>query len=100
MRSVRLRLKKGFRVVAGTRRSQAAMMVIPPGDSEGGPDNRHGGDQWLLVLSGAGRAVVEGRKVPLRPGVLLLIEKKEKHQITNTGRRELKTLNFYAPPQF
>lgn len=36
-----LRFGKGFRVALGNRRSQAAEMVLPPGDSEGGPGNRH-----------------------------------------------------------
>jgi len=37
MRLKRLSLRKGFRVVPGNRRSQAAEMVIPPGDAEGDP---------------------------------------------------------------
>jgi mannose-6-phosphate isomerase-like protein (cupin superfamily) len=66
-------------------------MVLAPGDAEGGSDNRHrGADQWLYVLSGRGEAVVNGRRHELRPGSLLLIEKKEKHQVRNTGRALLR----------
>ena len=36
----------------------------------------------------------------LKPGSVLLIEKNEPHQIINTGRRELRTVNFYAPPAY
>ena len=51
-----LRFGKGFRVVRGNRASQAAEMVLAPGDTEGGADNRHrGADQWLFVLSGQRR---------------------------------------------
>jgi mannose-6-phosphate isomerase-like protein (cupin superfamily) len=76
-------------------------MVLAPGDSEGGPDNRHrGADQWLYVLSGTGVAIVEGRRVPLKAGTLLVIERRERHEVRNTGRRLLKTLNFYTPPAF
>ncbi len=31
---------------------------------------------------------------------LLLIERHENHQVRNTGRGLLKTLNFYSPPAF
>jgi len=37
------------------------------------------------------------RSIPLRPNDLLLIEKGEKHQIINTGRKDLVTINFYIP---
>jgi len=76
-------------------------MVIAPGDSEGGPDNRHrGSDQWLYVLSGTGVATVAKRKMPLRAGTLLLIERGTTHEIRNTGRSQLKTLNVYVPPAY
>ena len=101
MRSKTLKFTEGFRVAFDLRKVQAAEMVIPPGDSEGGPDNRHrGADQWLFVLSGSGVAIVEGRRVPLKAGTLLVIERRERHEVRNTGRTRLKTLNFYYPPAF
>ena len=76
-------------------------MVLEPGDSEGGPDNRHrGSDQWLYVLSGRGRAIVNQRAYALRTGTLLLIERGSRHEIRNTGRTPLKTLNLYVPPAY
>jgi mannose-6-phosphate isomerase-like protein (cupin superfamily) len=101
MQSKNLKLTKGFRVGIGNKRAQSAEMVIPPGDSEGGPDNEHhGADQWLFIIEGTGVARVEGKRVPLRAGTLLLIEKGEEHEVKNTGRRLLRTLNIYVPPAF
>lgn len=101
MRSKTLKFAKGFRVAFEVRKAQAAEMVIAPGGSEGGADNRHrGADQWLFVLSGSGVATVEGKRVPLKAGTLLVIEKGERHEVRNTGRTLLKTLNFYYPPAF
>ena len=101
MRRKTLRFGKGFRVAFDVRLAQAAEMVLAPGDSEGGPDNRHrGADQWLFVVSGTGVANVEGRRVPLKAGTLLVIERRERHEVRNTGRTLLKTLNFYYPPAF
>ena len=76
-------------------------MVLGPGDAEGGAGNRHrGADQWLFVVSGRGAAIVSGKRHALRPGSLLLIEKTEKHEIRNTGRALLRTLNFYSPSAY
>ena len=101
MHSKALRFGAGFRVVFTVRKAQAAEMVIAPGDSEGGPGNRHrGAEQWLYIVAGTGIAVVEGRRVPLKAGKLLVIERGERHEVRNTGRTLLKTLNFYTPPAF
>jgi len=97
----RLRFGTGFRVAMGNRRTQAATMVIEPGAAEGGPGNRHrGADQWLFVLSGTGKAIIKGTSYPLHAGVLLMIEHGEPHEIRNSGRRPLQTLNFYSPPAY
>lgn len=101
MKRKALRFGAGFRVTLGNRRSQSATMVIRPGKSEGGPDNRHrGADQWLYVVDGEGEAIVNGRRTRLAPGTLLLVEKGDRHEIRNTGRAALRTLNFYVPPAY
>jgi mannose-6-phosphate isomerase-like protein (cupin superfamily) len=101
MKRKRLRFGRGFRVALGNRRSQAAEMVLKPGDSEGDPRNRHrGADQWLYVVSGSGTARVNGRRIALGQGTLLLIEHGDRHEIENTSRSLLRTLNFYVPPAY
>lgn len=96
-----LRFGHGFRVHPGDARSQAAEMVLAPGEREGGPDNRHrGADQWLFVVAGAGTAVVGRRRHPLRRHTLLFIPRGATHEITATGRRPLRTLNIYVPPAY
>ena len=101
MKRKNLRFGNGFRVALGNRRTQAAEMVIAPGGAEGGPGNRHrGADQWLFVVSGTGEARIKGKRYPLREGALLMIEHGEEHEIGNTGRSPLQTLNFYSPPAY
>jgi mannose-6-phosphate isomerase-like protein (cupin superfamily) len=96
-----LRFGKGFAMALKNSRAQGATMVIAPGDAEGGPDNRHrGSDQWLYVISGRGRATLGRRRHELKPGTLLLIERGTTHEIRNTGRTPLKTLNLYVPPAY
>lgn len=101
MKKAHLRFGNGFLVATGNVRSQAASMTLPPGESEGGPDNRHrGADQWLFVQSGRGLAIVEGHRITLRAGSLVLIERGNRHEVRNTGRTPLRTLNIYVPPAY
>ncbi len=101
MKRRQLRFGKGFRVALGNRRSQGAEMVLAPGDAEGDPGNRHrGADQWLYVVSGTGAAIINGRRYKLGTGTLLLVEHGDEHEIRNTGRALLRTLNFYVPPAY
>ena len=93
--------KHGFKLLDGSSRSQSATMVLAPGESTGGPDNRHEhSDQWLYVLSGRGRAIVDEQRVDLEAGSLLLIEAGEAHEIECLGDAPLETLNIYAPPAY
>jgi mannose-6-phosphate isomerase-like protein (cupin superfamily) len=101
MKLRKLRLSKGFRIALANQRAQAAVMVLARGEIEGGPDNRHrGSDQWMYVVEGGGVAVVNGRRRQLAPSTLLLIERGDTHEIRNTGRGPLRTLNLYVPPAY
>lgn len=100
-RAVQVDGKSQFRVVAGSSRSQAAEMALEAGESTGGPDNRHpDSDQWVLVLSGSGTAIVEGEEHDLSPGTLLLIEAGEAHELRSGPDEPLATVNVYAPPEY
>lgn len=90
-----------FAVEIDSTKSQAATMVLNPGESEGGPENFHAGaEQWLFVFKGRGEAIVDRKKLKLEEGSLIFIPKGAKHQITNTGKKKLRTLNFYVPKAY
>jgi mannose-6-phosphate isomerase-like protein (cupin superfamily) len=97
-----LKNRAKFKVIAQGSSSQAAMMTLPSGESSSDKveDEHPKAEQWVYVISGTGRAKTNGRSVAIEEGSLLLIEKNEAHQITNTGKRPLVTLNFYAPPAY
>jgi|SRR5579862_8805088 mannose-6-phosphate isomerase-like protein (cupin superfamily) len=98
MKQKQLRFGRGFRVAIDSKRGQVAEMVIAPGKAEGDSRNRHrAADQWLYVVAGTGKATVNGKRLPLKAGTLLLIEHKDRHEIRNTGQSLLRTLNFYHP---
>jgi len=90
-----------FDVRLTTDDAQAAQMTLSPGQSTGGPDNRHAeSDQWCYVVSGSGRATVDGEGVRFESGDLLVIEAGETHEIENDGDEPLETLNLYVPPDY
>jgi mannose-6-phosphate isomerase-like protein (cupin superfamily) len=96
MKKKMLRFGKGFKVIVGNRRAQAAQMVIVPGSSE---ENRHRGtDQRLLVIDGTGTATIGGCTYVLKRHTLLLIENGGQYQIKKSaGRVDLTNINFYSP---
>jgi mannose-6-phosphate isomerase-like protein (cupin superfamily) len=103
MRHIATGSKRAFFTVLHTAtNAQAAMMTLRPGQNTSDePVNEHPRcEQWLFVVSGTGRAVVGKSRVPLKANSLLVIEQGEPHQITNTGRSPLVTLNLYAPPAY
>src|SRR4030095_7662552 len=102
MRHIRTAAKRTlFKILATTRSAQAAMMVLKPGQASGPPGNEHPrSEQWLYVASGRGRALVNRRRISIGAGSLLLIEKGELHQVVNSTRKELITINLYAPPAY
>ena len=101
MKSATVEFAEGFHVLLSNGQSQAATMVIAPEGHEGGRDNRHkGADQWLYVAEGSGEAIIQGRRMKLEAGSLVLIARGEEHEVRNTGRIAMKTLNFYVPPAY
>ena len=101
MKQVNLSGTAAFRVLLSNQGSQAAEMVLAPKKTEGGPDNRHlGSDQWLYVVSGRGTATIRGKRHSLKPGMLILIERGETHEIRSSSKSRLQTVNFYVPPAY
>jgi mannose-6-phosphate isomerase-like protein (cupin superfamily) len=43
---------------------------------------------------------VNGERVELREGTLVLIERGDRHELRTTGRTPLRTLNLYVPPAY
>lgn len=89
-----------FKVMATTKQSQIAGMVLEKGQVSGEYGNEHPeSDQILIVLEGEGTARIEAKELKLGCGSVVLIEAGEKHQI-KSGSGKLRTLNLYAPPAY
>jgi mannose-6-phosphate isomerase-like protein (cupin superfamily) len=101
MQRAHLDFDRFFDVRLTTDDAQAAEMTLEPGTATGGPDNVHAdSDQWCYVVSGSGRATVDGEAVRLEAGDLVVVEAGETHEIENDGDEDLRTLNLYVPPDY
>jgi quercetin dioxygenase-like cupin family protein len=52
--------------------------------------HRHEWDHQLVVTEGRGVAILDRKKLALRPGVVLLVQSNEEHQFLQRGRDPLK----------
>jgi mannose-6-phosphate isomerase-like protein (cupin superfamily) len=64
------------------------------------PWRHRGADQWMYVVAGTGVAIVNGERVELRASTLVLIQRGDLHEIRNTGKSALESLNIYVPPAY
>ena len=51
--------------------------------------HRHEWDHQLVVTEGSGIVILDGKKFPLRPGVVFLVQSNEMHQFLQRGKGPL-----------
>jgi mannose-6-phosphate isomerase-like protein (cupin superfamily) len=86
-----------FRKVLFTgAKSQLVAMNIKPGEDIG-EETHHHVEQTLFLLSGEGKAVLEGKEQPYRAGDVVVVTPGTKHNFVNTGGEPLKIFTIYAP---
>src|SRR2546425_12328456 len=54
---------------------------------------RHEWDHQLVVTEGRGVAILDGKKLALRPGVVLLVQSNEEHQFLQRGGAAVKLVS-------
>jgi len=96
----RTRENSNFRQVLYTApHSQLVVMTLRPGEDIG-MERHERGDQFIRVESGAGEAIIDGKRYPLSDGVAVVIPEGSEHNITNTSSSApLRLYTIYSPPQ-
>lgn len=56
------------------------------------------GEEVIYVVSGSGRALVDGEVTAVRAGTTVLFPQGKVHMLHNTGVEEMKVVCFFAPP--
>lgn len=83
-------------IFTGTK-SQFVVMDIPPGREVGEETHRYT-EQILFLLSGTGKAILDGKESPISAGDAVVVTPGTKHNFINIGTDSLKIYTVYAPP--
>ena len=86
-----------FRQVLYTaKHCQLVLMSLKPKEEIGA--EVHTLDQFFRVEEGAGEAVLDGVRTPIRAGFAVLVPAGANHNIINSGTVPLKLYTLYSPP--
>jgi mannose-6-phosphate isomerase-like protein (cupin superfamily) len=94
-------VRRFFKVLQTSRKSQTAMMTLKPGQDSGPKGTDHPkSEQVLLVLKGSVVAEVRRTKRTLKPGDAVIVPAGAAHRFSNRGKTSALTFNVYAPPAY
>lgn len=83
----------------GAKKIAGLMGVMPAGTGEVVKYHYHNQrESVLFILSGQGKALVEGKEYALGPNTVMFVPPKEKHKVTNVGNSELRYIEFFTNP--
>jgi mannose-6-phosphate isomerase-like protein (cupin superfamily) len=87
-----------FRKVLYTgKNSQLVLMSLKPGE-EIGEEVHDDTDQFFRVDSGMGVVVINGMETDIKDGFAVVVPQGAKHNVINTGKKDLKLYSIYSPP--
>jgi mannose-6-phosphate isomerase-like protein (cupin superfamily) len=85
------------RVLYTAKHSQLVLMCLAPGEEIG--EEVHTLDQFIRLETGEGKAILDGVEHLIKAGDALVIPEGMRHNIINTGAKELKLYTVYSPPE-
>jgi quercetin dioxygenase-like cupin family protein len=78
-----VKMKQLIRREDGARKTSLHELIIGKGGHSA--LHRHEWDHQLVVTEGRGLLILEGKRIPLRPGSVLLVQANEEHQFLQRG---------------
>ncbi len=88
-----------FRKVLYTAKySQLVLMTLKPGE-EIGMEAHDDGDQFFRFEEGEGVVYIDGNEYKVKDGSAVVIPSGAMHNVTNTGKGDLKMYTIYSPPE-
>jgi len=78
----------------GTRQLSMWRQTMAPGAAT--PPHRHDCEEVVLVQSGRGHVLVDGRRIEFGPDTTLVLPAGVDHQIVNSGDEPVRTLAVFA----
>lgn len=86
------------RVLYTGKFSQLVLMSLLPGEEIGWEVHRTH-DQFFRFEAGMGEVVVNGKRHGVSGGDCAIVPAGAKHNVINTGRRNMKLYTIYSPPE-
>jgi mannose-6-phosphate isomerase-like protein (cupin superfamily) len=86
------------RVIYTAKYSQLVLMTLKPGE-EIGMEAHDDGDQFFRFEEGNGRVHIDGHEYEVEDGSAVVIPSGALHNVTNTGKKDLKMYTIYSPPE-
>jgi quercetin dioxygenase-like cupin family protein len=75
----------------------SCIQVLPPGGQI--PAHAHPrNEEWLVVRTGSGTALVDGQELPLRPGSVCFVDRWVVHSMRNDGDEAMELFVVFTPP--
>ena len=86
------------RVLFTNKHSQVVLMSLPPGEDIG-LEVHDDGDQVLVFVKGAGKAIVGAETHDISAGDMFAVPAGMEHDFINTGTEDMKLFTVYSPPE-
>jgi len=77
---------------------QLVLMALKPGE-EIGEEVHVDHDQFFRVESGAGEALIDGKRTPIKDDDAIIVPAGARHNVINTGDAVLTLYTLYGPPE-
>lgn len=88
---------KNYRKVLYTaKHCQLVLMCLLPGE-EIGEEIHEDNDQFFRFESGNGKVIIDGKESDVSDGFSVIVPSGAKHNVINTGEKELKLYTIYSP---
>ena len=92
--------KRRIKVVLAPDRRDAAeitfsqVLIYPDSETD---YHAHDRPELIVVVSGRGKSICDGKEIRVQPDMALWIKPGEKHQLVNDGDEMLKLYTFFTP---
>lgn len=94
-------VRRFFKVLQTSTKTQTAMMTLRPGEESGPMGNDHPkSEQVVFVIEGQVVAEIAGSTATLKAGDSVTVPLRARHRFVNRSRRPVVTFNVYAPPAY
>jgi quercetin dioxygenase-like cupin family protein len=82
----------------GAKHLSACVIRVAPGEKVRPAHSHPNGEEFIYIIQGSGRVLVNGEVAALEAGSAVLFPQGSVHMLQNTGSEEMKVICFFAPP--